>query len=70
MFFTIFNLPNLKRSLRFVNHSKNPNCYTKILQVLGDRRIGIYAKKKIMAGDELFFDYNYEESAELKYVNK
>lgn len=46
---------------KFLNHSTTPNCYTRIVQVNGDHRIGMYADRRIAAGEELSFDYGYLE---------
>ncbi|CAA2988601.1 histone-lysine N-methyltransferase ASHH1 [Olea europaea subsp. europaea] len=45
---------------RFINHSCQPNCETRKWTVLGETRVGIFAKKDISVGNELAYDYNFE----------
>ncbi|XP_047322758.1 histone-lysine N-methyltransferase ASHH1-like [Impatiens glandulifera] len=45
---------------RFINHSCEPNCETRKLNVLGEIRVGIFAKKNITIGTELVYDYKFE----------
>lgn len=44
---------------RFINHSCEPNCYTKIISVEGKKKIFIYAKRHIDAGEEISYNYKF-----------
>jgi len=45
---------------RFINHSCQPNCETRKWTILGEIRVGIFAKQDIYVGTELAYDYNFE----------
>lgn len=48
---------------RFMNHSCHPNAYAKIITVdteLGqDKKIVVFANRKINAGEEITYDYKF-----------
>jgi len=46
-------------SARFINHSCDPNCYSKICDILGKKHIIIFALRKIFPGEELTYDYKF-----------
>ncbi|EFN54582.1 hypothetical protein CHLNCDRAFT_24455, partial [Chlorella variabilis] len=48
-------------TLRFANHSTTANCRAEILMVDGDHRVAIVANRDVAAGDELFYNYNYDK---------
>lgn len=45
---------------RFCNHSCNPNAYVNKWVVAGKLRMGIFANRKILQGEEITFDYNVD----------
>jgi len=45
---------------RFINASCAPNCYTQIITVNSAKRIVIYAKRDIIRGEELCYDYKFQ----------
>lgn len=45
---------------RFCNHSCNPNCYVEKWVVGKKLKMGIFAKRRILKGEEVTFDYNVD----------
>lgn len=44
---------------RFINHSCDPNCYSKVVEILGHKHIIIFALRRILSGEELTYDYKF-----------
>ena len=42
---------------RFINHCCDPNCYSRIINVEGKKKIIIFAERNIVRGEELTYDY-------------
>ncbi|XP_024366290.1 uncharacterized protein [Physcomitrium patens] len=46
---------------RYLNHSCQPNCRLEKWRVDGETRVGVFAGRNIIAGEELTYDYKYVE---------
>ncbi|XP_033122773.1 uncharacterized protein LOC117121643 [Anneissia japonica] len=44
---------------RFINHSCEPNCYSRVINVDGKKHIVIFASRQIFVGEELTYDYKF-----------
>ncbi|XP_050034681.1 histone-lysine N-methyltransferase 2A [Dermacentor andersoni] len=44
---------------RFINHSCEPNCYSKVISVDNKKHIVIFALRSILKGEELTYDYKF-----------
>ncbi|XP_043936832.1 histone-lysine N-methyltransferase 2A isoform X4 [Protopterus annectens] len=44
---------------RFINHSCEPNCYSRVINIDSQKHIVIFAMRKIYRGEELTYDYKF-----------
>ncbi|XP_077967604.1 histone-lysine N-methyltransferase 2A-like isoform X2 [Styela clava] len=49
---------------RFINHSCEPSCYSRIVHIDGKKHIIIFALRKILRGEELTYDYKFPIEAD------
>ncbi|GJP37269.1 hypothetical protein CLOM_g21700, partial [Closterium sp. NIES-68] len=47
-----------------INHSCNPNCYSRVVLASAEERIVIFARRDIRAGEELTYDYRFDSQDE------
>eukprot|EP01125_Pyxidicula_operculata_P006639 TRINITY_DN2285_c5_g1_i1.p1 TRINITY_DN2285_c5_g1~~TRINITY_DN2285_c5_g1_i1.p1 ORF type:complete len:939 (+),score=434.48 TRINITY_DN2285_c5_g1_i1:198-2819(+) len=53
---------------RFINHSCTPNCFAQIIRYNNQPKIVIYSKREILMGEEITYDYQFEEEPEEKKI--
>ena len=44
---------------RFINHSCEPNCHSRVLSVDGQKHIVIFSSRRVYRGEELTYDYKF-----------
>ena len=49
-----------------INHSCDPNCVTEKWNVGSELRMGIFAAKKILKGEEVTYNYQFQSFGEIK----
>jgi histone-lysine N-methyltransferase SETD1 len=49
---------------RYINHSCDANCETRIVTVDGAKKITIYAKKNVATGEEICYDYKFQRETD------
>lgn len=64
----VIDARHMANMARFINHSCEPNCETQKWYVNREPRIGIVARRRIAAGEELSFDYQLQSFGPAKKV--
>ncbi|CAH2004170.1 unnamed protein product [Acanthoscelides obtectus] len=53
---------------RYINHSCDPNCFAEIIELKGDLRIILFAKRDIYENEELTYDYRLDKEDESQKI--
>jgi SET domain-containing protein len=69
--FEVVDATRYGNQARFINHSCDPNCISKILVINGHKHIVIFAQRFISKGEELTYDYKFpKEDVKLECLCK
>ena len=44
---------------RFINHSCEPNAYTRVIHIGGRPKVVVHTLRALFAGEEICYDYNF-----------
>jgi histone-lysine N-methyltransferase SETD1 len=56
---TILDATSMGAFARFMNHSCEANCFARIINMEGHKKIVVYSKVDIPAGSEITYDYKF-----------
>ena len=57
---TVVDAAREGNATRFVNHCCEPNCYTRVVVVGGEKKILLFTSRDVAAGEELTYDYMFK----------
>lgn len=69
--FEVIDATTKGNQARFINHSCDPNCISRVLVIGGHKHIVIFAQRAISRGEELTYDYKFpKEDVKIKCLCK
>lgn len=69
--FEVIDATTKGNQARFINHSCDPNCVSRVMLIQGQKHIVIFAQRMIMRGEELTYDYKFpKEDDKIKCLCK
>ena len=66
---TIVDATHKGNMARFMNHCCDPNCYAKVVSIDKSKHIIIFSNRKIVAGEEIVYDYQFPFEADAIQCN-